>query len=90
MRTNTYKANLELIAEGYEDAKSEEFYSSLMLFISKTRKETGAVTEDDIQGFIDSFDFPDEFEWCEDELESQRDAFEDAKYEEYKDRKMGL
>ena len=94
MRTNTYKANLELIAEGYEEARDIEFDIQFRdMFNEYFLTEKGmkiVITEDDIQGFIDSFDFPDEDEWCEDELESQRDAFEDAKYEEYKDRKMGL
>ena len=87
MRTRNYKANLELIAEGYQVARDDEFYVQLMDFI---KESDGLVTEDDLQGFIDSFDFPDEDEWCATEFESQRDSFEDAKYEEYRDRKMGL
>ena len=44
------------------------------------------LTEDDIQGFIDSFTFDSEEEWCINEYESRLDSFNDQKYQEFKER----
>ena len=85
-----YKADLEDIAEGYQTARDCEFDTQLMDFIKETREAEGVVTEDDLQGFLDNFTFPDEDEYCATEYADQIDAFEDAKYEEARDRKMGL
>ena len=85
MRTNAYKANLERIAEGYQEARDCEFDTQLIDFILDTREEYGVITEDDIQGFIDSFDFPEEFEYCAMEFESELDTMADMKYEQMKD-----
>ena len=88
MRTRNYKANLDEIAEGYQNARDCEFDTELTTFIRETKEEYGVVTEDDVQGFVDSFDFPDEYEWAAAEYESQRDSYYDAKYEEMKDERM--
>ena len=89
MRTNTYKANLERIAEGYEEARDIEFDIQFRdMFNEYFLTEKGmkiVITEDDLQGFIDSFNFEEEFEWCASEYESQRDSYEDAKYEQMRD-----
>ena len=45
---------------------------------------TGVVIEDDIQGFLDSFTFQEEFEWCINEYEEQRQAYEEVRYEKIK------
>jgi len=87
MRTRNYKADIEKISEGYEDAKDKEFNTQFRDFVGD---ETIFITEDDIQGFLDSFTFPEEFEWAASEYESQRDAYEDAKFEEMRDERMGL
>ena len=89
-----YKAELERIAEKYEEAKEEEFDSQFRdmfseYFTTKMGMHT-TITEDDVQGFLDSFTFESEAEWCASEYESQRDDYGDAKYEEMRDRKMGL
>ena len=88
--TRQYKADLEAIAEGYQTARDCEFDTQLTDFIRETRETEGVVTEDDIQGFLDNFTFEDEYDWCFNEYEEQRLAFEDAKYEESRDREMGL
>ena len=88
--TRYYKADLEAIAEGYQTARDNEFDTQLMDFIKETRELEGVVTEDDLQGFLDNFTFEDEYDWCFNEYEEQRLAYEDAKYEEERDRKMGL
>jgi len=83
--TRQYKADLEELADGYWEARDEEFDQQFRDFLL-TIKEPENITEDDIQGFIDSFDFPSEDQWAIDEYESRRDSFYDAKYEEYKER----
>ena len=100
MRTRNYKADLEELEDGYEEAREVEFDQQFRDFISEfvqvgtIHEEHNSllptITEDDIQGFLDSFDFPDVDEWCASEYESRRDSFEDAKYEEMKDERMGL
>ncbi len=90
MRTRNYKADLEELADGYEDARAEEFSTQFYDFIKETVKDEYVLTEDDIQGFIDSFDFLGEDEWCASEYQSRMESFEDAKYEEMKDERCGL
>ncbi len=94
MRTRKYKADLEEVAEGYQDARDYEFNQQFRdtLFIQgvNTNLEHWEVTEEDIQGFMDSFTFPDEDEWCDNELQSRMESFEDAKYEEMRDERRGL
>ena len=87
MRTRDYKAELDEIANGYQEARDEEFNAQFrdMFFMA-----TDILTEDDIQGFLDSFTFPDEEDWAADEFESRRDSYYDAKMEEEKDRRMGI
>ena len=75
--------------DGYQEARDEKFNSQFNDFLEELSINE-PTTEDDVQGFIDSFTFPDEDQWCADEYESRRDSFEDAKYEEEKERRMGL
>ena len=83
MRTRDYKAALEEIANGYQEARDEEFNQQLIDFLPMDKKII--VTEDDLQGFLDSFTFPDEADWCADEYEEKQGAYADAKYEEMRD-----
>ena len=85
--TRQYKADLEEIADGYQEARDEAFNNEFVKFFAELIIE-GNITEDDIQGFMDSFDFPSESDWCADEYESRRDSFYDAKYEEMRDERM--
>ena len=89
MSTRQYKADLADIAEGYQTARDNAFDTQLTDFIRETREAEGVVTEDDIQGFLDNFTFEDEYEYCFNVYEEQREAYEDAKYEEYRDKQMG-
>ena len=85
MRTRDYKAGIEKVAAGYQDARDFEFN---MQFRDTFYKDD--LTEDDVKGFLESFTFPEEFEWAASEYESQIDAYEDAKHEEARDERMGL
>jgi len=83
--TRQYKADLEELADGYQDAKDYEFNQQFKnMFIE--RGYLIDITEDDLQGFIDSFDFPSEEQWVVDEYQSRLDDFNDQKYQEYKER----
>jgi len=81
----------------YQEARDEELTQQFQDFISdivtinKYKEcEITKITEDDLQGFIDSFTFPDENDWCMEKACGEVDDYYDAKYEEEKDRKMGL
>jgi len=95
MRTKNYKAELEKLSDDYQDARDFEFTEQLTQFLSEyiyfpttNVVELKEITEDDLTGFIDSFDFPEEWDWCMSEYESRLDTFQDAKYEEMKDERM--
>ncbi len=93
-RTRDYIADLEELEGEYQEARNEEFREQLEDFLEKyvdgAAGNVKDITEDDLQGFLDSFTFLDEAVWCAAEYESRRDSFEDARYEEEKDRRMGL
>ena len=77
---------IELEESGsYQLARDEEFNEQFTEFIVGTPTDT-PLTEDDVQGFLDSFEFPDEFEWIADEVESEAGDYADQAYEEYKER----
>jgi len=79
MRQSTnYKADIEELADSYQDARDEAFDEQFRDFL-KTIEEPENITEDDVQGFIDTFEFAEEWDWCASEYESRRDSFEDAK-----------
>ena len=84
MRTRNYKADLEELEDDYQEARDHEFSYQ---FYQYFKPEGGTITEDDVQGFLDSFEFPDVADWCVSEYQSRLESFEDAKYEEMKDAK---
>ncbi len=76
-------------SDDYQEAKDYEFNQQFRdMFIEKGY--LNSITEDDVQGFIDSFTFPEEDEWCMNMACGEADDYFDAKYEEEKDRRMGL
>ena len=84
--TRQYKADLEELADSYQQARDDEFNQQLIDFLPMDKNTV--VSEDDITGFIDSFTFDSEEEWCINEYESRRDSYHDQKYQEFKDRDM--
>ena len=85
----------EILESGeYQEARDEEFDRQfkdiLMPQGVNTNLEKWALTEDDVQGFMDSFTFQDEMEWCFDKVDGeladigdqQRDAERDRAWEE--------
>ena len=95
--TRNYKADIEELGEGYQEARDEEFNQQFRDFISdyiqvgtihtEANSLLPTIAKDDVQGFIDSFAFTDVADWCASEYESRRDSYEDAKYEEMKEAK---
>lgn len=79
---------IELEESGdYQEARDEEFNNQFWdMFKPVGKDEVVSVTEDDIQGFLDSFEFPDEDEWICSKAESEYDDWADAKYQEWKER----
>ena len=90
MRTREYKAALDEIEEGYQNAKDDAFHAEFKSFYESYAENAETIIEEDVQCFLDSFTFPDAAEWCRKEFEDRRDAFEDAKMEEARDKEMGL
>ena len=90
MRTRNYKADLEELEGEYDEARdyefNEQFRDAILVQGVNTNLAKLVVTEDDIQGFLDSFDFPDVDEWCASEYESRLGEYADQKYNEWKER----
>jgi len=72
------------LAEGYEEARDEEFNMQFQDFITAL-DAFNTVTYDDVQGFMDSFTFPEESDWAMDKAESELEDIEDQRYEQWKD-----
>ena len=72
----------------YEEARDDSFNTEFRdMFVNKY-KEMDFVTQEDIQGFLDSFTFPDEEDWCMNEAESAYDDLADALYEQMRDERQ--
>ena len=85
MRTKNYKAKIEEYIDKYQEARDDAFNDEFVDFITGTPTDD-KLTEDDIQGFLDSFTFPEEYDWATSEYESDRDTYADARYQEWKER----
>ncbi len=84
MRTRDLKARMEEVEEGYQDARDEAFYEEFEdVFV--VNGALVPITEDEVQGFIDSFTFESEADWCYSKVQSEIDTYNDCKYEEWKD-----
>ena len=70
------------LAEGYEEARDEAFNEEFRDMFSQ---EKYVITEEDLQGFLDSFTFPEEGDWALDQAESEYEGYMDSKYEQMKD-----
>ncbi len=78
-----------LESDEYQEARDEEFDSQFRDFLSDSSGvlHTGIWTEDDLTGFIDSFDFPTEEDYAMDKACSEADDYVDIKMQEAKDEK---
>jgi hypothetical protein len=84
MRTRDIKARAEELLEGYDEARAEAFYEEFEdMFV--VNGALAPINEDDVQGFIDSFTFPDEDEWAYDQVENEIADIEDQRYQQMKD-----
>ena len=96
MRTRDFKARAEELAEGYQDARDEEFYNQFMDMFCTTPEyfcdnkilTISELTEDDVQGFLDSFNFPYESDWAANAVQNELDDIGDQRYEEERDRRI--
>ncbi len=67
MRTRDIKARAEELADGYQEARDVEFNEQFRDMFSI---ESEIITENDLQGFLDSFTFPEEWDWAFDQVQS--------------------
>ena len=76
-------------SDEYQEARDEEFNNQLRDFLEIEPSEGfGPMTEEDVQGFLDSFTFQDKYQWIYDKAESEAGDYADQAYEDYKDRRM--
>ena len=73
------------LAEGYQEARDEAFSDEFKIEFSKILHNNEIVTHDDIQGFLNSFTFPEENDWALAQAESELESAEDAKMQLEKD-----
>ena len=82
--TNRIKERAEELLEGYQEARDEAFYEEFEdIFV--VNGALTPITEDDVQGFMDSFTFPDEWDWAFDAVQSELDDIGDQQYQQWKD-----
>jgi hypothetical protein len=74
--------------DDYYDARDFEFDQQFKEFMQDFKRER--ITEEDIEGFVEAFSFPDEDEWIANELESFIGECADRAYEDFKERRAGL
>ena len=75
--------------EIYEEERATAFYEQFEdMFV--VNGALVPINEDDVQGFLDSFDFPDYYDWAIDYIEGAASDYGDYMYEQEKDRRMGL
>ena len=83
--------SIELQESGsYQESRDEEFTVQFMKEFEPMFKSGEVFSEDDVKGFMDSFEFPDEWTWAEAEAQSEYETHADAQYESLKDERMGL
>ncbi len=85
MRARDIKARAEEFEEQYDDAMTDKFNEEFREFIEPMLKTEDAISEDDIQGFMDSFTVDDISDWCFDRVQSELDDIGDMKYQQCKD-----
>jgi len=71
--------------EERDEAFTKHFKDVLMPSGVNTNLEKWSITEDDIQGFLDSFEFPDEEEWIASKVESEYGDYMDQAYDQMRD-----
>ena len=87
LRTRDLKALAEQKLEQYDEAYDEAFNEEFRDFLSEFGSDD-IIREDDIQGFLDSFTFPDEDEWAYEQVQADYDDYCDSKYQEWKDEQI--
>ncbi len=82
MRTNDFKAKVELKLEQYDEFIEEKFDQEFRDFLNEFGNNV--ITYNDVQGFLDSFEEPSEYEWAEDEVMNDYIVMQEARYDEAK------
>ncbi len=88
------------LSEGYQEARDEEFHIQFQdMFMRCVNTDFGSdfilkdtITEDDVQGFLNSFDedYPLETNWSWDEANAELDEVGDQQMELAKDKEMEI
>jgi len=72
----------------YQEARDEAFDKELKDMLDDIYPAT--VTEDDVKGLLDSFEFPTEEEFIWEKVNSEYGDYCDQAYEQMRDERMGL
>ncbi len=79
------KARAEELADGYQEARDQEFNDQFKDFTESYITNSDCITEDDVQGFMDSFTFPNEADWAWDKMQNEIEDIGDQQYQLCKD-----
>jgi hypothetical protein len=75
----------------YDKARDDAFNEEFRDYLKDIKFDKNViVTVEDIEGFVESFSFPDESEWITNEFESFVGECADRAYDEWKDERAGL
>jgi len=72
----------------YQDARDEAFDKELKDMLDDIYP--AIVTEDDVKGLLDSFEFPNESDWVASKVESEYGDYMDQAYEQMRDERIGI
>ncbi len=89
MRTRDLKAAAEAHLENFDAFMEEKFDEEFRDFMGQFYTHGGLhanITYDDIQGFMDSFETPDENEWAMEKVQSELDDVGDQQMEQERER----
>ena len=88
MRTRDFKEMAERKMDDYEEARNYAFLWELTDFINKHTVDISHgkvilenIDEADMQNFIDDFDFPEQWEWAENEVLNDCIDAQEARYD---------
>lgn len=90
MRTRDIKARAEEYEEQYDEAMIDDLKDAINDYLDGLSADS--VSPDTIYEIVEEWNniLPDVWDWCHDQVQSDIDSYEDAKYEQMRDERMGL
>ena len=85
-----YEEHIDEYQDARDEAFDEEFKEEFSKHFGTKLGMHISIDEDDVQGFLDSFEFKDEDEWLSDMYESHIGDLIDQAYDSYKDDRLEM